>query len=678
MTLSAHAQSADPFLWLEEVDGDKAMAFVNSENQRSLDALTQSPRFKAIQTEIREVLDSRDRIPLVAARGPWLYNFWQDAANPRGLWRRTSWAEFRKPQPTWETVLDVDALARDEKENWVWSGARCLPPAYEKCLIEFSRGGGDAVVVREFDVATKSFVAGGFTLPEAKSDTVWRDADTLLVGTDFGPGSMTASGYPRIVKRWQRGTPLSAAVTVFEGSETDVGVDPWVDHTPGYFREGVRQAIEFFRSATFVRRGDELVRIDVPTDARPALVRDWLLVRPRSDWTVGGRTVPRGALAAIKADAFARGERDFELLFAPTPTRSLASYSVLRDGLVLNVMDDVKSQVLELRHDGKRWLTTPVTLPGTGAATASAVDPFTSNQYWITYQDFLTPSSLLLGELGRGKPEVLKTLPAMFDAAGMMVEQQFARSADGTRVPYFIVRPKKAAPGAPALLYGYGGFEVSMQPFYSGAYGRAWLARGGTFVLANIRGGGEYGPAWHQAALKHQRQRAFDDFIAIAEDLVRRGVTTPSHLGIMGGSNGGLLVGAVMAQRPELFGAVVAQVPLFDMQRYHRLLAGASWVAEYGNPDDAADWAVIARYSPYQNLRRETRYPALLVTTSTRDDRVHPGHARKLVARMRELGHPVWYYENTEGGHASAANNEQRARVRALEMAFLWQQLGSE
>ncbi len=678
MAITLPALADDPFLWLEEVDGDKAMAFVNRENARTLEALGQSPRFKAIQSEIREVLDSRDRIPVVAARGPWLYNFWQDATNPRGLWRRTTWAEFRKPQPAWDVVLDVDALAKAEKENWVWAGSNCLPPAYERCMLSFSRGGGDATVKREFDVTTRSFVASGFALPEAKSDIAWRDADTLYVGTDFGPGSMTDSGYPRVVKRWSRGTPLATTVSVFEGKTSDVEVSAWVDHAPGFFREGFTRSIEFFNTKTFLLVDGKPQRIDVPNDARPALAREWLLLHPRTDLAFGGRTYRGGSLLAIRFDAFQRGERTFGVLFEPTATRSLSGYAVLRDGLVLNVFEDVKCQLLELRYDGKRWITTNVALPGTGAAVASAVDSDTSNQYWISYQDFLTPSSLLLGELGRGKPEVLKTLPAMFDAAGMTVEQLFAKSADGTRVPYFVVRPKQAAKGTPTLLYGYGGFEASMEPFYSGAWGRAWLSRGGTFVLANIRGGGEYGPAWHQAALKHNRQRAFDDFIAIGEDLVKRGITTPKHLGIMGGSNGGLLVGAVLAQRPDLFGAVVAQVPLFDMQRYHKLLAGASWMAEYGNPDDPADWAVISRYSPYQNLRKDTRYPALLVTTSTRDDRVHPGHARKLVARMLELGQPVWYYENTEGGHASAANNEQRARVRALEMTFLWQHLGGE
>lgn len=675
MTTPVHAQSADPYLWLEEVDGDKAMQFVRAENQRTLDALSGVPRFQAIQAEVRAVLDSRERIPHVVQRGPWLYNFWQDATNPRGLWRRATWDEFRKPSPVWEVVLDVDQLAKDEKENWVWAGASCLPPDYARCLLEFSRGGGDATVVREFDAVQKRFVAGGFVLPEAKSSAVWRDADTIFVGTDFGPGSMTTSGYPRVVKRWARGTPLAAATTVFEGAASDVGAQGWVDLTPGFVREGVVNSIEFFKSATFVRQGERLDRIDVPLDAQPALVREWLLVQLRSDWALGGKTWPRGSLLAIRAAAFDRGDRTFEAIFTPSPTRSLQDYGVLRDGLVLNVLDDVKSEVVEVRHDGARWATRTVPLPGSGAAAASPVDSMTSNRYWVTYEDFLTPGSLLLGELGGAKLEPLKSLPSFFDSAGLVVDQQFARSADGTRVPYFIVRSKSARSDAPTLLYGYGGFEISMVPFYSGAYGRAWLARGGTFVLANIRGGGEYGPAWHQAALKHQRQRAFDDFIAVAEDLVRRGVTTPARLGIMGGSNGGLLMGAVMVQRPELFGAVVAQVPLFDMQRYHKLLAGASWMAEYGDPDDPADWAVIARYSPYQNLRKDARYPALLVTTSTRDDRVHPGHARKLVARMRELGHPVWYYENTEGGHAAAANNEQRARVKAIEFSFLWQQL---
>ncbi len=672
----------DPYLWLEDVEGARALDFVKAQNARTTAALEPRPEYLPIRDEVRNVLDSRERIPFVTQLGDRLYNFWRDAKNPRGVWRSTTWDEYRKPQPRWETVLDLDALARDEKENWVWSGASCLPPRYARCAIRLSRGGGDAVVIREFDLPTRQFVADGFNLPEAKSEFTWRDDDTVYVATDYGPGSMTDSGYPRIVKRWQRGTPLAQAQTVFEGKTSDVGVDAWVDHDPQHFREGFSRSIAFYDGETYVLRDGKSVRIDVPNDASPTLVREWLVVRLRSAWTVGGRTYPAGALIGMPEAAFSSGARNFEVLFTPTEKSSLQNWTPTHQALLLDVLDNVRSRVFELTVVDGHWRTREVSLPGKGAARVSAVDPDTSDDYWLIYEDFLMPSTLSLGRVGVAKAEPLKSSPAFFDAKGMGVVQREAVSKDGTRVPYFVVgrldaKGQVGASAAPTLLYGYGGFEVTMEPWYSGAFGQAWLARGGVFVLANIRGGGEFGPQWHQAALKAKRQKAFDDFIAVAEDLTRTGVTTRAQLGIMGGSNGGLLVGTVMVERPDLFGAVVCQVPLLDMKRYNKLLAGASWMAEYGDPDRPEDWAALSKYSPYQNVRADVHYPAVLFTTSTRDDRVHPGHARKMVARMIEQGHAnVLYYENTEGGHAGAANNEQRAKMVALEFTFLWRELG--
>lgn len=677
----ADTPASDPYLWLEEVQGEKALAFVQAQNARTLATIGQAPVYAPIESAVRRVLDSKARIPTVQVRAGKLYNFWRDADHPRGVWRRTSWEEYRKTSPAWETVLDLDALAAAEHENWVWAGAQCLPLQYERCLIKLSRGGSDASVHREFDVTAKAFVVDGFVLPEAKSDVAWRDLDTLYVATDFGPGSLTESGYPRIVKRWKRGSPLSEAVTVYEGKVSDLAVSAWVDHTPGFEREGIERAIGFYEAESLVLKNGALVAIDVPRDAVASLVREWLVVRLRSDWTPAGKTFKAGALLAINARDFDAGKRAFEVLFEPTPSTALQGWSATRTAIVLNVLDKVRSRVVELVHRPGGWSRREVRLPGLGAATAQAVDPFTSNDYWITYQDFLTPSSLALARVAGESPKVLKTLPAFFDTTGLKVSQFEAVSRDGTRVPYFVVGMAGKAAGfaahAPTLLYGYGGFEQTMEPWYSGSFGQAWLTRGGTFVLANIRGGGEFGPGWHQAALKEKRQNAFDDFIAVAQDLVARGLTTREQLGIMGGSNGGLLVGAVMVQRPDLVGAVVCQVPLLDMRRYNVLLAGASWMSEYGNPDREEDWAYLSKYSPYQNVKAGVKYPAVLFTTSTRDDRVHPGHARKMVARMEAQGHTnVWYYENTEGGHAGAANNEQRARMVALEFSFLWQQLG--
>jgi len=621
----------------------------------------------------------------VTRRGAWFYNLWQDAANPRGLWRRTTLAEYRKAQPAWETVLDVDALGAAEGENWVWGGAVCLGPDYRRCLLSLSRGGADAQVVREFDTVTRRFVADGFKLPEAKSDVAWLDIDTVFVGTDFGPGSLTDSGYPRIIKRWRRGQPLADAATVFEAQPGDVAASVHVDPTPGFERTLLQRSPDFFSSEEFLLADGQLRRLDKPADARLGFWYGQVLLALRSDWVQGGRTWPRGALLASDAKAFLDGQAQWTALFTPTATRSLAGYALLRHTVLLELMDNVAGRLQELRFDGGRWHAREVEAPFPGTLHAQSLhdtqvpdDPL-GEAYLLGYTDFLTPESLLLGRAGSDQRELLKARPAFFDTSGMRVEQRFATSSDGTRVPYFVVWPKGATANGnnPTLLYGYGGFEVPLQPQYSGGFGTAWYGRGGVQVVANIRGGGEFGPGWHQAALKGQRQKAFDDFIAVAEDLVAQGITNPRRLALQGGSNGGLLVGAVMLQRPELFRAVVCQVPLLDMRRYHRLLAGASWMGEYGDPDDPAQWDWISKYSPYQNVPDAgTRLPAMLFTTSTRDDRVHPGHARKMAARLREKGHDAWLYENIEGGHGGAADNAQRADMLALEFAFLWQELG--
>jgi prolyl oligopeptidase len=631
------------------------------------------------------VLDSRGRIPAIARRGDFVYNFWQDADNPRGLWRRSTLAEYRKAKPAWELLLDVDALGRSEDINWVWAGASCLGPDYTRCLVKLSRGGADAQELREFDIASKQFVVGGFSLPEAKSDVVWLDRDTIFVGTDFGPGSLTDSGYPRIIKRWRRGQLLADATTVFEALRSDVAAGVSVDPTPGYERTLLQRAPDFFSSEEFLLVDGQLRRLDKPADAQLGFWYGQVLMALRSNWLQGDTAWPRGALLASDAMAFLEGKAQWTALFTPTATRSLAGYARLRHTLLLELMDNVAGRLQEMRFDGSRWHAREVEAPFPGTLQvqslhdAQVIDDPLGENYLLTYTDFLTPESLLLGRAGSDARDLLKARPGFFDHSGMRVEQRFATSKDGTRVPYFVVWPKGASADGnnPTLLYGYGGFEVPLQPSYSGGFGSAWYGRGGVQVVANIRGGGEFGPGWHQAALKGQRQKAFDDFIAVAEDLVAQNITHPLRLAIQGGSNGGLLVGAVMLQRPDLFRAVVCQVPLLDMRRYHRLLAGASWMGEYGDPDDPAQWAWISKYSPYQNVPDAgTRLPAVLFTTSTRDDRVHPGHARKMAARLRERGHDAWLYENIEGGHGGAADNQQRADMLALEFAFLWQQLG--
>ena len=669
----------DPWLWLEDVDSERALGWVRERNAESERELTALPGYAPLRARLKTILDARDRIPYAGHHAGRFYNFWRDADHERGLWRRTTLAEYRKPAPAWETVLDLDALARAEAENWVWAGVTFLEPYGTRCLVSLSRGGGDAHVVREFDVAARAFVPDGFALPEAKTSAGWIDTDTLFVATDFGPDSMSTSGYPRIVKAWRRGTPLEQATLVYEAQPGDLSASAWQDPTPGFERQFVLRQIDFYSSELFLRdpAGGTLTRIDKPLDANAFALRDQLIVELRSDWTTGGTTWPQGALLAIGFERFMAGSRDFDVLFEPSPATSLDGVVATRGALFLTILDNVRNRIIEWRRADGGWRKRDVTAPPMGALHVSAVDEYESDAVFLTVTDFLTPSSLYLLEAGSDEREYLKSMPAFFDAAPYDVSQFSARSADGTDVPYFVVMRADAPRDGthPTLLYGYGGFEVSLTPFYSGVTGEAWLAQGGVYVLANIRGGGEFGPRWHQAALKENRQKAFDDFLAVAEDVIRRGITSPRHLGIMGGSNGGLLVGAALTQRADLFAAVACQVPLLDMRRYHELLAGASWIGEYGDPDDPDEWAYIARYSPYHNVAPDKRYPRVLFTTSTRDDRVHPGHARKMAALMREQGHDVLYWENTEGGHAGAANNEQTATMWALTYAFLLSQL---
>ncbi|MES2741247.1 MAG: prolyl oligopeptidase family serine peptidase [Pseudomonadota bacterium] len=669
---------ADPYLWLEEVDADAALDWVRQRNAESEAQLQGQPGYAAMQARVKTILDSKERIAFVVKRGAHFYNFWRDAEHVRGIWRRTTLAQFQLAEPAWETVIDLDRLAAEENENWVWAGATGLYPHAERCLISLSRGGGDAKVVREYDVVAGRFVTDGFVLPEAKGGMSWIDRDTVFVSTDFGPGSLTSSGYPRLVKQWRRGTALAEAALVYEGRQDDLSVSAYQDHRPGFRHQFVTRQIGFYSSELWLREGERLSKVAKPDDANAFLVRGQLIIELRSDWAPDGAiTYPQGALIACDFARFMDGERRCEVLFAPTPTCSLDAVSATRDALLLNTLDKVRNRVLELRLVDGRWQRREVATPEHGSIGVGALDSIDSDQYFMTASDFVHPTTLYLCQVGSDARTALKALPGYFDAAPYETRQFEATSADGTRVPYFVVmaRDGKLDGKHPTVLYGYGGFEISMKPHYSGMMGAAWLSRGGVYVLANIRGGGEFGPRWHQEALKAQRQNAFDDFIAVAEDLIARGVSSPRHLGIMGGSNGGLLVGAVMSQRPDLFNAVVCQVPLLDMRRYHRLLAGASWMGEYGNPDLAAEWAYIGRYSPYHNVWPGRRYPRVLFTTSTRDDRVHPAHARKMVAKMQEQGHDVLYWENMEGGHAGAANNDQQAQMWSLTYTFLLSQL---
>ena len=672
----------DPFLWLEEVGGERALEWVRRRNAASTEALAASDRFTALETRLRGILDAKERIPMVTKIGDRFYNFWRDAAHPKGLWRRTTPAEYRRAEPDWETVIDLDALAAAEGENWVWHGATVLEPEDRLCLVSLSRGGADADVVREFDLERRAFVPGGYALPEAKSRVAWRSADSLFVATDVGPGSLTDSGYPRTIREWSRGTPLADAPLVYEGRTDDMSVTAWRDLTPGFARDVVVRQKAFYSSEMFLRRDGRLVRIDKPDDATAGLHREWLLMELRSPWTVAGTTYAAGSLLAADLEAFLAGARDLHVLFEPTPRTSLVSFASTRNHLIITTLDNVRNRLFGLSFRDGQWHRVPLPgLPAYGTASAIPVDDLETDEYFMITASSLEPATLSLGTVGDAAapaPERLKASPAFFAAEGLRVSQHEAVSRDGTRVPYFQVGPD-TLPGdgsTPTLLYGYGGFEIPLLPGYEPLVGAAWLERKHVYVIANIRGGGEFGPEWHQAALKAGRHRAYEDFIAVAEDLVARGVTSPRHLGIKGGSNGGLLMGNMLTMRPDLFGGIVCQVPLLDMRRFHTLLAGASWMGEFGNPDDAADWEFLRRFSPYHNVDPARDYPPILITTSTRDDRVHPGHARKMTALLESLGKPVFYYENIEGGHGGAADNRQRAFMEALGYAFLDRELG--
>lgn len=675
---AAHAEDvADPFLWLEEVTGDKALGWVEERNKESTGQL-QDSNYRKLHAKFKAVLDSDARIPYVTKMGEHYYNFWQDKDHERGLWRRTTLAEYKKAAPKWETIIDVDAIGKAEGVSWVWHGANCLEPAYAHCLIALSRGGSDADVKREFNLATQSWVPDGYALPEAKSEVSWVTADKLWVMTDTGEGSLTTSGYPREARLWDRGTALADAPVVFSAPVTDVSAGAWTSHEPGYTRHFATRSPTFFTSRTYVSQGGLFTRIEVPDDAQPSVFREWLFVELRTAWTTGGKTWAAGSLLVTRFDDFMAGKREFEALFTPSASTALNGVAFTPTHVVLNTLDNVKSRVFIADHSSGAWVSKPMAgLPEFGTIGVSAVDSDASEALFITTTDFVTPTRLALGSTDGGAPVLLKSLPAMYNAKGLEITQHYATSKDGTKIPYFqVAKVGLAASGKnPTLLYGYGGFEVSLLPNYNGIIGNGWLEKGGVYILANIRGGGEFGPAWHTSVVKENRLRVYEDFSAVAQDLVARKLTSAEHLGSMGGSNGGLLMGNMMTQYPELFGAIVCQVPLLDMKRYNHLLAGASWMDEYGDPDDPKQWEYIQHFSPYQLLSADRKSPPVLFTTSTHDDRVHPGHARKMAAKMLGEGKPVLLWENTEGGHGGASTSEQKATMWGLTYNFLWQEL---
>jgi len=678
-TVKNNMETNDPYLWLEDIHGTKPLEWVKAQNARSIGKLEADPDYPANYDSLLKVMDATDRIPFGELDHNYIFNIWRDAANPKGVWRRTTIADYAKAKPQWETLLDIDKLAIEEKENWVWESADTAP-SLRHCLINLSRGGGDAVVVREFDLGSKTFMKDGFTLSEAKSSITYLDDDTVLFGTDFGPGSMTTSGYPRIVKLWKRGEPLAAAKTIFEGKIADVGDSGLVFDGPAGTIPLIRCDISFFTSEYYYVLPDgSTLKLPLPSGADLKCAQNGKLIFTlRDDWkSPDGKAIAKGSLAAFSVMPFVKNKMlsEFAVLYAPDARSSVDDVAATRDAVYASVYRNVTGSVHEFQcGTNEGWSDTKLDLPGGGSTHLMAANTW-GPEMQVSFESFTQPTVLYAGGDGE-KLVAIKSLPARFDSANLVTEQFFATSKDGTQIPYFVTRQKNFSGTRPTILYGYGGFEISLTPGYSPNFGLLWLNKGGVFVLANIRGGGEFGPAWHQAAVQEKRQNAYDDYQAVGEALVKRGITTPKQLGIMGGSNGGLLVSANMVERPDLFGAVVCQVPLIDMIRYTQIGAGASWIAEYGDPADpkAREW--ILKYSPYQNVSADQTYPPVFFVTATSDDRVTPVHARKMAARMEAQGHDVLFYENTDGGHAAAANHKQSAQMWALSFVYLKQKLG--
>ena len=671
------AQNDDPYLWLEEVEGKDALAWVEEMNKESLAILKGHSMYQTLFEKNLEVLNSRDRIVAPSILGDHIYNFWQDATNVRGIWRRTSKESYMTGNPEWEILLDIDKLSEQDDERWVFKGATGLYPDYDVFMVSLSRGGADASEIREFNVNNRSFVDDGFFVEESKGGVSWLDRNTLLINSDFGEGTMTTSGYPRQVRRWQRGQSLDNAPVIFEGEETDVMVSGGVMNKPDRRYAFVVRGVDFFSFEYYLLEGDQLMKVDMPADARIVnIIDEQLVINLKSDWEVDGSVFSQGSLISLDYSALLNDQYQVLLIAEPGERSSIASVSTTQSTLLVMKLTNVVSELYRYTFDGGSWQGKQLDVPAMGSISIGSTDD-KSDHFFFYYQNFLTPSSLFYANAADNSHRVIQSTPSYFDSSGLRVWQHEARSADGTMIPYFVVgQENMQLDGSnPTLLAAYGGFEVSRLPFYSGIVGNSWLEQGGVYVLANIRGGGEFGPQWHQAGLKENRQRVFDDFHAVAEDLISRSITSGRRLGIQGGSNGGLLVGVAFTQRPELYNAVVCQVPLLDMQRYNKLLAGASWMGEYGNPDIPEEWEYIRKYSPYHNLKENQDYPVVFFTTSTRDDRVHPGHARKMVAKMTDMGYPVYYYENMEGGHAGASTNEQRAMTSALGYTYLYMKL---
>ncbi len=661
----------DPYLWLEEVDNPKALEWVGEWNAKSVEEFTEFADYQQIYDENLKILNSSERIADPKILGDFIYNFWQDEQHQRGIWRRMHLENYLNGDSEWEILLDLDAISQKDGVKWVFKNATALYPDFNKFMVSLSKGGGDAVEIKEFDAIARQFVENGFFLPEAKGDAFWIDENTLMVSTDFGEG-VTTSGYPMQVKIWKRGTELADAHEIFRGEQEDMGIWGYVFPKENKVYQLIMQRTSFYSGKHYFVENGELVQPDLPADINfKAIFKGQVIFQLKSDWQIDSGNFSSGSVVSIGYDDLLTGKKNFQLLVKPDERSAITSISTTKDRILVNMLENVSSALYSYHFDGQ-WVREKFEIPGTGTVNIGSATEF-SNKFFFYFQNFLQPNTLCFGDSETGESAVLKTLSSWFPTENYEVKQFEATSKDGTKIPYFVVHDKsmKLDGSNPVLLYAYGGFEIPQLPRYSAITGASWLEAGGVYVLANLRGGGEFGPGWHQAGLKENRQLVYDDFHAVAEDIITKKITSPQKLGIYGGSNGGLLVGVAFTQRPDLYRAVVCAVPLLDMQRYNKLLAGASWMAEYGNPDIPEEWAYISKYSPYHNLRKGEEYPVVFFTTSTRDDRVHPGHARKMVAKMHDMGYPVLYYENTEGGHAGASTNEQRATMNAQIYTYL-------
>lgn len=679
--MASAAKDKDPYIWLE-TDSPRTLAWVKAQNAKTSAVLEKDPRFEEIYREALKIAEAEDRIPMPAFLGGKLANFWRDADHVRGIWRTTSVDDYHKAMPSWTTILDLDAVAKDAKANWVWRGANCAEPEERRCLLNLSDGGEDATTVREFDVAAKSFVDGGFALPHGKQDVAWEDPDTLLVAREWTPGDLTTSGYPFIVKRLKRGQPLDEAKEIYRGSRDDVGVSPMTLHDgDGHQATFIARSPSFFETDYFLvtPQGNEKLALP-PKASIQALVSGQLIVSLQQDWSLSAdRHLTQGMLVALDLDEATAEPEHLKptVIYTPGARDSFQSAIATKDALVVTTLDNVRGRAYVYRRaaDGS-WSKRKLPLPDNDAIDIVSADTHGDSAF-LEVSGFLQPSSLWLADTKSGTVAKVKSLPAKFDSSDLVVEQFEATSKDGTKVPYFVVHKKdmKLDGANPTILYAYGGFQVSVTPSYSATMGKLWLEKGGVYAVANIRGGGEFGPAWHDAALKTHRQRAFDDFAAVGRDMIDRGITSPRRLGIEGGSNGGLLMGVEFNQHPEMWHAVDIQVPLLDMLRYEKIDAGASWVGEYGSVSNPKERAFLAKISPYANIKRGVDYPQPLVWTTTKDDRVGPQHARKFAARLAEYGIPYYFYEVSEGGHGSGANLKEGAHTTALQLVYFTRKL---